>query len=226
LGPGFRFASNVKDSPLINNDIPYTYVRVVDPETRKLLPPKPLAEVLDNLATETQLKQGGPPKIFVTQFAQLVAPPSEATNDYALVKLVDRREAVAREKTQRIKAQASRRASEEKEIQFAWSIGVGDVQHKLRKARQELERRVRVQLVFARKATGGAERDSGTPAKQNALVEQVVEELADVGREWRMRDERRNMVVVYLQEHQRPIPHKSLLAKQAIKQASSSNPTP
>ena len=226
LGPGFRFASNVKDSPLINNDIPYAYVRVVDPETRKLLPPKSLAEVVDNLATETQLKQGGPPKIFVTQFAQLVAPPSEATDGYALVKLVDRREAVAREKTQRIKAQASRRASEEKEIQFAWSIGVGDVQHKLRKARQELERRVRVQLVFARKATGGAERDSGTPAKQNALVEQVVEELADVGREWRMRDERRNMVVVYLQDHQRPIPHKSLLAKQAIKQTSSPNPTP
>jgi translation initiation factor IF-3 len=212
LGP--RFASNLKDTPLINNDIPYTYVRVVDPETRKPLPPKPLAEVVDSLATEIQPKQGGgPPKTFVTQFAQLVAPPSEATNGYALVKLVDRKEAAAREKTQRIKAQASRRASEEKEIQFAWSIGAADVQHKLRKARQELERGVRVQLVFARKATGGAERDSGTRAKQNALVEQVVEELTDVAREWRMRDERRNMVVVYLQDHQRPIPHKSVLTK-------------
>ena len=219
LGP--RFASNLKDTPLINNDIPYTYVRVVDPETRKPLPPKPLAEVVDSLATEIQPKQGGgSPKTFVTQFAQLVAPPSEATNGYALVKLVDRREAAVREKTQRIKAQASRRASEEKEIQFAWSIGAADVQHKLRKARQELERGVRVQLVFARKATGGAERDSGTRAKQNALVEKVVEELTDVAREWRMRDERRNMVVVYLQDHQRPIPHKSVLAKQAAKQTS------
>ena len=219
LGP--RFASNLKDTPLINNDIPYTYVRVVDPETRKPLPPKPLAEVVDSLATEIQPKQGGgSPKTFVTQFAQLVAPPSEATNGYALVKLVDRRQAAAREKTQRIKAQASRRASEEKEIQFAWSIGAADVQHKLRKARQELERGVRVQLVFARKATGGAERDSGTRAKQNALVEKVVEELTDVAREWRMRDERRNMVVVYLQDHQRPIPHKSVLAKQVAKQTS------
>lgn len=219
LGP--RFASNLKDTPLINNDIPYTYVRVVDPETRKPLPPKPLAEVVDSLATEIQPKQGvGSPKTFVTQFAQLVAPPSEATNGYALVKLVDRREAAAREKTQRIKAQASRRASEEKEIQFAWSIGAADVQHKLRKARQELERGVRVQLVFARKATGGAERDSGTRAKQNALVEQVVEELTDVAREWRLRDERRNMVVVYLQDYQRPIPHKSVLTKQVAKQTS------
>ena len=226
LGTRFRFASNVKNSPLINNDIPYTYVRVVDPETRKLLPPKLLAEVVDNLATEIQPKQGGPPKTFVTQFAQLVAPPSEATNGYALVKLVGRREAAAREKAQRIQAQASRRASEEKEIQFAWSIGAGDLQHKLRKVRQELERGVRVQLVFAGKATGSAQRVSGTRAKQNALIGQVVEELADVGREWRIRDERRNMVVVYLQDHQRPIPHKSLLAKQAIKQVSSSNPMP
>jgi len=221
FGTRFRFASNVKNSPLINSDIPYTYVRVVDPETRKPLPPKLLAEVVDNLATEIQPKQGGPPKIVVTQFAQLVAPPSEATNGYALVKLVARKEAAAREKTQRIKAQASRRASEEKEIQFAWSIGPGDLQHKLRKVRQELERGVRVQLVFARKASGGAQRVSGTRADQNALVEKVVEELEDVGREWRMRDERRNMVVAYLQDPRRPIPHKS----QAIKQASSSNPT-
>jgi hypothetical protein len=50
----------------------------------------------------------------------------------------------------------------------------------------------------------------------------VVEELIDVAREWRMRDERRNMVVVYLQDHRRPIPHKSVLAKQATKQAVSS----
>lgn len=217
---GPRFASDLKVTPPINNNIPYAYVRVVDPETRKPLPPKPLAEVVDNLGTEVQPKQGGgPPKIFVTQFAQLVAPPSEATNGYALVRLVDRKEAAAREKTQRLKAQASRKASEEKEIQFAWSIGAGDVQHKLRKARQELERGARVQLVFARKASGGSQRDVGTKAKQNGLVAQVVEELTDVAREWRMRDERRNMVVVYLQGHRRPIPHKSVLAtktKQAV----------
>ncbi|KAF8495234.1 hypothetical protein F5888DRAFT_1805078 [Russula emetica] len=212
VSPGFfpfgpRFASDLKDTTPINNDIPYTYVRVVDPETRKPLPPRPLAEVVDNLPTEIQPKQGGGlPKIFVTHFAQLVAPPSEATNGYALVKLVDCRQAAAREKTQRLKAIASRKASEEKEIQFAWSIGAADVQHKLRKARQELERGVRVQLVFARKASGGSERDFGTRAKQNELVAQVVEELTDVAREWRMRDERRNMVVVYVQRHPRPIP--------------------
>ena len=217
---GPRFASDLRDTPPINNDIPYTYVRVVDPETRKPLPPRPLAEVVDNLAAEVQPNQGGgPPKIFVTHFAQLVAPPSEATNGYALVKLVDRRVAATREKTQRLKAQASRKAPDEKEIQFAWSIGTGDVQHKLRKARQELERGARVQLVFARKASGGFQRDSGTRATQNELVAQVVEELTDVAREWRMRDERRNMVVVYLQGHPRPIPHKSMLVKQVTKQA-------
>jgi translation initiation factor IF-3 len=223
LGP--RFASSLKGVPPINNDIPYTYVRVVDAETRKPLSPKLLSEVVDNLATEAQPKPGGgPPKIFVTQFAQLVAPPSEATGGYALVKLVDRREAATREKAQRIKAQASRRATEEKEIQFAWGIGAADVQHKLRKARQELERRVRVQLVFARKTGGGAERDSGTRAAQIELVTQVVEALADVGKEWRARDERRNMIVVYLQDSQRPIPHKSLFAKQPAKQVISIEP--
>lgn len=216
---GSRLASNLKDAPPINNAIPYKFVRVVDPVTRKPLPPQLLTEVVDDLATETQPKPGGgPPKIFVKQFAQLVAPPSNATDGYALVKLVDRKEAAAREKTQRIKALASRKATEEKEIQFAWAVGAADVQHKLRKARQELERGVRVRLVFARKATGGPERDPGTRAKQNALVTQVVEALADIGREWRVRDERRNLVVVYLQELQRPIPHKSMLAKQATKQ--------
>ncbi|KAI0294867.1 hypothetical protein B0F90DRAFT_1927749 [Multifurca ochricompacta] len=172
----------------INNDIPYAYVRVVDPETRKPLPPKLLTEVINDLATD------------------MVAPPSEATDGYALVKLVDRREAATRERAQRLKAQASRRASEEKEIQFAWGIGAADVQHKLRKARQELSRGVRVQLVFVRKATGGAGRDSSTKEKQNMLVMQVVEALSDVAREWRVRDERKNMVVAYLQDLQRPIP--------------------
>jgi translation initiation factor IF-3 len=222
---GSRFASNARDTHLINNDIPYPYVRVVDPETRKPLPPQSLTEVINNLATELQHKKGGgPPKSFVAQYAQLVAPPSEATDGYALVKLVDRREAAAREKTQRLKAQAGRRASEEKEIQFAWGIGAADVQHKLRKARQELSRGVRVQLIFARKASGGAERDPTTKAELNVLANQVVEALADVGREWRIRDERKNMAAVYLQDLQRPIPHKSMLVKQTAIQGSPPNP--
>ncbi|KAI0289528.1 hypothetical protein BC826DRAFT_1031718 [Russula brevipes] len=218
-----RLASNLKGTPLINNDIPYKYVRVVDPETRKPSHPRLLAEVVDNLATETQSKHGpGPSKIFVTQFAQLVALPSEATDGYALVKVIDRKEAAAREKSQRRKAQASRRATEEKEIQFAWGIGSADVQHKLRKARKELERGVRVQLVFARKATGGARRDSRRET-HDAFVTQVVDALVDVGKEWRMRDERREMVVIYLQDLQRPLPQKSMLAKQVVKQAASSD---
>ena len=222
---GSHFASNARDTHLINNDIPYTYVRVVDPETRKPLPPQPLTEIINNLATELQPKKGGgPPKSFVTQYAQLVAPPSEATDGYALVKLVNRREAASREKVQRSKAQASRRASEEKEIQFAWGIGAADVQHKLRKARQELSRGVRVQLIFSRKASGGAQRDPTTKDELKVLVNQVVEELADSGREWRIRDERKNMVAVYLQDLQRPIPHKSMLAKQAAMQGIPSDP--
>lgn len=222
---GSRFASNARDVLLINNDIPYTYVRVVDPETRKPLPPQRLTEVINNLATELQPKKGGiSAKSSVTQYAQLVAPPSEATNGYALVKLVDRREAAAREKAQRLQAQASRRASEEKEIQFAWGIGAADVQHKLRKARQELLRGVRVQLVFARKASGSIKRDPSTKAELNALVNQIVEALVDVGREWRIRDERKNMVAVYLQDLQRPIPQKSMLAKLAAIQSGPSDP--
>ena len=219
---GFRFSSNAKYTHPINNDIPYPYVRVVDPETRKPLPPQSLTEVINNLATES----GGPAKASVTQYALLVAPPSEATDGYALVKLVDRREAAAREKARRSKAHASRRASEEKEIQFAWGIGTADVQHKLRKARQELLRGVRVQLVFARRASGGAERDSSTRTKLTELVNQVVEALVDVGKEWRIRDERKNMVAVYLQDHQRPIPHKSMLAKLAAIQGIPSHPDP
>jgi len=179
-----------------------------------------LTDVVSDLATESQPKQaGGPPQTFVTQFAQLVAPPSEVTGGYALVKIVNYREAAARSRAQRAKAQASRRATEEKEIQLAWGIGTADVQHKIRKARQELERGVRVQLVFARKATGSTGRDAGTKAKQTTLVTQVVEALADVGKEWRVRDERRNMVVIYLQDPRRPIPYKSMLAKLAAEQA-------
>jgi translation initiation factor IF-3 len=220
-----RFASNVKGAPLLNNDIPYTQVRLVDPETRKLLPPKLLTEVIDNLPTEIQSKQGGGlPMVSVARFVQLVAPPSQATGGYALVKLIDRKEEVARGKAQRLKARESRKANEAKEIQFAWGIGPADIQHKLRKARQELSRGVRVQLLFARKATGGAQRDIGTKAKQNALVTQVLEALGDVAREWRMRDERRDTVVVYLQDPQRHIPHKSILAKHAQMQTASPNP--
>ncbi|KAH9963360.1 hypothetical protein BGW80DRAFT_1231322 [Lactifluus volemus] len=220
-----RFASNTKDAPLVNNNIPYTHVRIVDPETRKPLPPKLLTEIIDNLPTEIQSKQGGVlPKVFVSQYVQLVAPPSQATGGYALVKLIDRKEEAARERAQRLKARESRKANEAKEIQFAWGIGPADIQHKLRKARQELSRGVRVQLLFARKATGGAQRDIGTKTKQNTLVTQVLEALGDVAREWRMRDERRDTVVVYLQDPQRPIPHKSMLARHAQMQTTSPDP--
>jgi len=222
---GSRFASNAKVTHLINDDIPYKYVRVVDPETCKPLPPQRLTEVINNLGTGLQPKKGGgTAKSFVTQFAQLVAAPSKETDGYALVKLIDRREAAAREKTQRLKAQSSRRASEEKEIQFAWGIEAADVQHKLRKARQELSRGARVQLIFARKASGGVQRDPPTKAKLNALVDQVVEGLVDVGREWRIRDERKKMVAVYLQDLQRPIPQKSMIARLAAIRGSPSDP--
>ncbi|KAI0260485.1 hypothetical protein BC834DRAFT_900063 [Gloeopeniophorella convolvens] len=213
---GTRFSSN--DVPPKNQDIPYARVRVVDPETGKPRPPQRLTDVLANLATTERPRPGGQPKVFVTEFAQLVAPPSDATDGYALVRLINKKDSVAREKEQRLKKAASRRASEEKEVQFAWNIGPGDLEHKIRKAHQDLERGVRVQLIFARKASGGMARDASTKQEQDALVTRVVEALSDVGKEWRVREYRKSMTTVYMQDPKRPIPHKSMLAaKEAAK---------
>ena len=86
---------------------------------------------------------------------------------------------------------------------MTWGMGVGDVAHKVAKIKDELGRGRKVDLVFAR-ATGkgagaGRKKERMTRDAMEERVGDVVNQVLEVGKEWKPREVRGGTVVVYLQ---------------------------
>ena len=84
---------------------------------------------------------------------------------------------------------------------MTWSMGVGDIAHKVAKIKGELGRGRKVDLVFAR-ATGkgaGGKKERVTREMMEERVGDVVNQILEVGKEWKPREVRGGIVVVYLQ---------------------------
>ncbi|TFK56210.1 hypothetical protein OE88DRAFT_1731822 [Heliocybe sulcata] len=172
-----RLASSAaNDDPPRNEKIPYRTVRLVDPETSKLLAPTPLTELL---------------KVFDDNkfFLELVA-----TNPEPIVKLVNKREARQR----RLEARKQERTTkkDEKEIQMTWKIAGGDLSHKLKKVRQELEKGNRINLVYALKKG----QQLPTPQEKDNIVRGTLDQLEDIAREWKPREQAPRLTVIYLEK--------------------------
>ncbi|KZT27071.1 hypothetical protein NEOLEDRAFT_1089957 [Neolentinus lepideus HHB14362 ss-1] len=159
-----------------NDKIPHRVVRLVDPETSKLLAPAPLEEVL--VAFDHK-------KFFL----QLVSEHPEP-----IVKLIDKNEARKKRLAERKQALLNKR--EEKEIQLTWKIANGDLLHKLKKVRQELEKGNRVDLVYAPKKG----QVLPSPEEKDDIVRDTLRILEDIGREWKPREQAPRMTVVYLEK--------------------------
>ncbi|KAI0069249.1 hypothetical protein BV25DRAFT_1773021, partial [Artomyces pyxidatus] len=179
-----------------DSKIPYKKVRVVDSETRKPGPPLPLADVLLMLKRQHPTKQD---RTETTHYAEVVAPPSDATDGFALVRLYNKKEQMARAKAARHKLMETRKRIEYKEVQMTWNIAAGDFDHKMRKVRDEIARGYRVNLAFASKSG----QQSPSPQEMNAKITEAVDALQDVAREWMPRDRRRDVTVVFLQDKER-----------------------
>lgn len=158
-----------------NEEIPYRSVRLVDPDTGHLNPPALLKSVLQAVASKTH-------------FLELVS-----ENPEPIVRVICRKD--RHEKLKEIKQKRKDSKREDKEIQLTWGVAAGDLQHKLKKVRQELQKGNRVSLVFAPKKG----QSPLSAAQMASKVQETVDSLADVGKEWKLRDVQKATTAIHFQ---------------------------
>ncbi|OSD01751.1 hypothetical protein PYCCODRAFT_1391215 [Trametes coccinea BRFM310] len=159
-----------------NEEIKHRYVRFVNPETGALEPPTPLGDILRRVNRKVE-------------YLELVKEKPEP-----IVKIQQTKTMYNRSKAKKL-VQATKRAPEEKEVQLTWGVGLGDLQFKLRKVRDELEDGNRVNLVIAPKK--GQKLPS--PAEQQSMVEETLRLLEDVAKERKDRAVQKNAVGLFLE---------------------------
>jgi translation initiation factor IF-3 len=168
---------------LRNENIPFATVVAVDPETGRLREPCSLTDILSTINRRTH-------------FIELVSTPSGLGSPNPIVKIINSKELREKEKARKLARPKS--MMQEKEIQLSWGVAEGDLAHKLEKVRKELERGHRVSLVYARKR--GTPLPS--PGEMERRLQETVDALADVGREWKARESKGFATVISLQKLQ------------------------
>jgi translation initiation factor IF-3 len=167
-------------SALRNERIGRPVVQLVDPETGKLREPERLTDVVARIDKEHY-------------YVELV------NEEPPIVKIISKKDDYLKKKAAKLKAkEAKGRQMETKELQMTWGVAVGDIEHKMKKARQELERGNRVELVYAKKKR----QPVPSPADQEAVVNAAVQKVEDIAMEWKARYVQKTMTVVYLQPQQ------------------------
>jgi len=160
-----------------NRDIPHSTVQVVR-EEGGLGPPTPLSDVLQSIDSKLQ-------------YVQLVS-----EDPQPLVKILNKLEQYNKLKGWQKRQKEVAASNVRKEIQMTWGVESGDFTHKVSKARKELERGNRVELVFAPKAN----QPIPNQATMEARINQTVEDLADFAKEWLPRKVERGVAILYLKK--------------------------
>jgi len=175
--PHVRYKTDQARRPR-NDNIDYRVVQIVDPETGRLNEPAELRDILASINRKTH-------------FVELV---NEEPNP--IVKIKNKLEEYAWTRQRRAKIKAAN-AIQQKEVQMTWGVASGDLAHKLKKVRRELEKGNRVDLVYAPK------KDQALPSPQQIeeRLRETVDLLADVGKEWRPRKIQRNIAIMSFQAH-------------------------
>jgi translation initiation factor IF-3 len=168
-----------KRGPLRDEEIQHRMVQLVDGETGKLLPLTSLQELLRGINR-------------TTHFVELV---SETPSP--IVKIISKKELFDRARQAKLAAKAKGKAPEHKELQMTWGVASADLGHKLKKARQEIEKGNRVDIIYAPKKG----QPVPAPAAREARVEETVELLKDVGFEWKPRTVEKIITVIHMAKH-------------------------
>ncbi|TDL29148.1 hypothetical protein BD410DRAFT_779477 [Rickenella mellea] len=163
-----------------NEKIPYNYVSIVDNETGRIKPGPPVSLV--ELLRSVDLK---------TTIVQLVT-----SKPAPLVKLLDKKALAIAKKDYKERQKARPRPVEQKEIQMTWGVGVSDMEHKLKKAREELARGNRVDVVIAPKA----KQPRPDVAEMNKRIQAVVDAMEDAAVEWKPRTLERGVAIIRFQQ--------------------------
>jgi translation initiation factor IF-3 len=166
------------DGPPRNEDIRADFVQLVDPVSKALLPAAPLRVILAAMDKDTHwcelVNQPAPP-----------APP--------IVRMVSQRDEY--QKARKLQAKKLK-PPKMVEIQLSWGVDVGDLDHKLAKAKKELVNEGnRVDLVFALKKKSPLP----TPDKREDLLNKTMEHLTGVAVEWKPRTNDKAISILHLQ---------------------------
>jgi translation initiation factor IF-3 len=163
-----------------NLQIPHGVVQVQDADGT-LHHPHKLVKIMEGVDTTThvvRLVSEHPPTVRI------------------LTRVEDEMARIERKLEKKIQEGKKGRAVETMEVRFKWITSGGDFEHKLAKARAELEDGGRrVELSF------GAKKNAKWPTmeEQSEVLQNVVDRLADVGTEWRAREFKAGAVRVSLQ---------------------------
>ncbi|GAA6014043.1 hypothetical protein JCM10207_000217 [Rhodosporidiobolus poonsookiae] len=152
---------------LRDEDIPHRTVVLVDPESKALLPPSTLSSLLASLDR--------------TRYALQLA---DASHDPPICRLIDKKGEYdrAREKKQaqqdKAKSPTSAASAPPREVHFTWGVSAHDLQHKLKKGREFLEKGGRV-LVCLGDKPGTKVRASGEV--RGKVIREVQDALEGLG---------------------------------------------
>ncbi|OTA91797.1 hypothetical protein M434DRAFT_396982 [Hypoxylon sp. CO27-5] len=154
---------------LTNDKIPYKWVRIAaPPPDSSLSPPQRIESVLRSLDPKTHT-------------LVMVAPPPHQPHTLethephaAVCRIIDN--AAAEAAAAEAEKQARRKAVDTKELELSWSIAGHDLQHKLRRLREFLEKGLNVEIIMAKKKGGR----KATVEEAERVVAQVREAVASV----------------------------------------------
>lgn len=162
---------------LRNQDIPHRTVQLANEEGR-LEAPIPLSHLIASIDPKTH-------------YVELVT-----ADPQPIVKIKDKREEYNKLKAWNKKQKEAAASRVQKEIQMTWGVDSGDLAHKLKKARKELEKGNRVDLAFAPKTNQAPPK----PQIMDIRLQEVVEMLSDIATEWMPRRVEKGVAVIYLQK--------------------------
>ncbi|KAJ7047858.1 hypothetical protein C8F04DRAFT_920936, partial [Mycena alexandri] len=172
-----RFKSKKRHETRINlrNDkIPYSEVSMVED---KVLVKVSLARLLDSI----ELKE---------EWVELVT-----EDPIPIVRVVNKRDALAREKLKKIKQREVARKNIVKEVQLTWWSEQSDMEHKIARVRMYLEMGARVDIVFSSKPN-----TPPPPMKvRKERVQNTIELMEGIATEWKPVEWRKSMAAIYLQ---------------------------
>lgn len=182
-GPGraipVRYASRAimpGATHLRNEAIPFRSACLVG-EDGSLGPLTPLSQLLASLNP-------------AEQFLELVGNNPEQP----IVKLKNKKEHFQKQKEWNKRQKVVASSNVQKEIQMSWGVEVGDLTHKLKKVRKELEKGNRVELVFSPKVP----QRPPTAAHMTARLQEATVHLVEFAREWSPRKVEGAVAILYL----------------------------
>ncbi|KAJ7666526.1 hypothetical protein B0H17DRAFT_1018927 [Mycena rosella] len=170
----FKSKRHTTSTRIRNENIPHENVYLVNEENALV------KTSLADLLASTDLKE---------YWVELVA-----AKPLPVVKLANKKEALVKVKQTRVKAREVLRKNIVKEVQLTWGSEKSDLEHKLARVRMYLEIGAKVDIVFSTKT-------KGTPPSQLFMqkkLQDTVEMMADVSKEWKPVEWRRNIAAIHL----------------------------